>query len=227
MLVLVAHIPLIDRVVGHDRAMVLHRTVGEPALYLLLGHGFVLLIGYAMTARTNPIVEVGAMGNLPDMPLAFVGLGLLIVVVVTSAISVRRRFPYESWHVLHLLSYIAVLFALPHQLSEGGVLAAGSFQRMYRIALYVVALGAITVFRFDDPLVKSLRHDTRVAEVEVVGPDVISVHLTGRRLETLRSSGGQFFVWRFSTGKTGWHSHPISLSSVPTGRGIRVTVRAL
>jgi predicted ferric reductase len=226
MLVLAARIPLIDHAVGHDRAMALHRTLGKPALYLLLGHGLLILTGYAMTAKINPIAEVGALWALPDIPLAIIAMGLFITVVVTSLVAVRRKFPYEFWHVIHLLSYLAVAFAIPHQFSEGGVLAAG-FSRAYWIALYVVALGAILVFRFVVPTVRSVRHDIRVSAIEQVGPDVVSIHLTGRDLDALRSAGGQFFVWRFFTAGTWWHAHPISLSANPTNTSARITVRAL
>jgi ferredoxin-NADP reductase len=91
----------------------------------------------------------------------------------------------------------------------------------------VVALGSILIFRFISPLVKSLRHDIRVSGIEVVGPDVVSIHLSGHDLRALGSAGGQFFVWRFWTGKSWWHSHPISLSASPTTRSARITVRAL
>jgi predicted ferric reductase len=226
MLVLAARIPLIDSSVGHDRAMKLHRQLGKPGLYLLLGHGLILLVGYALTAKIDPIAEIAAIWALPDLPLAIIGLGLFILVVVTSLVAVRKRYPYEFWHVIHLLSYVAVAFAIPHQFSEGGVLAGG-FSRYYWIALYVVALGSILIFRFVSPLVKSLRHDIRVSGVEVVGPDVVSIHLSGRDLKSLGSVGGQFFVWRFWTGATWWHSHPISLSATPTNDSARITVRAL
>jgi len=226
MLVLAARIPLVDRAVGHDRAMKLHRRLGKPGLYLLLGHGLILLVGYALAAKVDVVSELGAIWALPDLPLAIIGLGLFIVVVVTSLVAVRRRFPYEFWHVIHLLSYVAVAFAIPHQFSEGGVLAGG-LSRYYWIALYVVALGSILVFRFISPLVKSLVHDIRVSGIEVVGPDVVSIHLAGRDLRALGSAGGQFFVWRFWTGATWWHSHPVSLSATPTDTAARITVRAL
>ena len=226
MLVLAARIPVIDRAVGHDRAMKLHRQLGKPGLYLLLAHGLLILIGYALAANANVFVEIASIWNLPDMPLAIIGLGLFITVVVTSLVAVRRKFPYEFWHVIHLLSYFAVAFAIPHQFSEGGVLAGG-FSRVYWIALYVVALGSIVVFRFIVPVVRSVRHDIRVEEVEVISPGVVSIHLAGRDLKALGSEGGQFFVWRFFTGTTWWHSHPISLSAQPTNTSARITVRAL
>jgi predicted ferric reductase len=226
MLVLAARIPLIDRSVGHDRAMRLHRQLGKPGLYLLLGHGLLILIGYALAAKTDAFTEIAAIWALPDLPLAIIGLGLFLAVVVTSLVAVRRRFPYEFWHVIHLLSYVAVAFAIPHQFSEGGVLAGG-FSRYYWIALYVVALGSILVFRFVLPVVRSVRSDIRVSGIEVVGPDVVSLHLTGRNLRNLGSAGGQFFVWRFWTGTTWWHAHPLSLSAQPTDDSARITVRAL
>ncbi|EAR24596.1 putative oxidoreductase [marine actinobacterium PHSC20C1] len=227
MLVLAARIPLIDAAIGHDRAIAVHRSLGKPALYLLLGHGALLLVGYGMATGINPIAEIGPMLALPDMPLAFIGLGLLIAVVISSLVAVRRRFSYEGWHLIHLLSYVAVAFALPHQLSVGGVLSDGTAQRIYWIALYVIALGAIVTFRMIEPIVSSLRHGLRVSAVTAIAPGVTTIQFSGRALRQLGTSGGQFFIWRFWTGRTWWHSHPLSLSAMPTDRSARITVRAL
>ena len=227
MIVLAARIPIIDRTVGHDRAIAVHRSLGKPALYLLLAHGALLLVGYGMSSGINPIAEIGPMLAIPDMLLAFIGLGLLIVVVITSLVAVRRKFSYEGWHIVHLLSYIAVLVAVPHQLSVGGILSVGSVERVYWIALYVLAFGSITTYRFAEPIISTIRHRMRVSRVENVAPGVVSIHFSGRNLRSLESAGGQFFVWRFWTGRTWWHSHPISLSSVPTEKSARITVREL
>lgn len=227
MLVLAARVPIIDRTIGHDRAVAVHRSLGKPALYLLLAHAVLLLIGYGLSSGINPIAEIGPMLALPDMPLAFIGIALLVAVVVTSLVAVRRKFSYEGWHLVHLLSYIAVAFALPHQLSVGGLLANGTGQRVYWIALYVLAFGAIAIFRFIEPAVSSLRHGIRVAAIVPVSPGVVSIHFRGRNLRSLGSTGGQFFIWRFWTGSTWWHSHPISLSAMPTDSTARITVRDL
>ncbi|MDF2443274.1 MAG: hypothetical protein JWR01_1477 [Subtercola sp.] len=161
------------------------------------------------------------------MVLAYLGLGLLVAVVVTSVVAVRRRFSYEAWHAIHLLSYVAVLTALPHQLSASGVLAEGTGQRVYWIGLYVLAFGAIAVFRFAVPIVRSARHGIRVAAVEQIAPGVVSIHLTGQDLDRLQTAGGQYAIWRFWTGSTWWHAHPISFSAVPTRTTARITVRDL
>jgi predicted ferric reductase len=226
MLVLAARVPYIDRTVGHDRAIAVHRQLGKPALYLLLAHGVLLLIGYGVATSANPLAWVVDMWQLPDLPLAFLGLGLLVAVVVTSVVAVRRRFSYEGWHLVHLLSYAAVAVAIPHQLSNGAVLAAGP-QRVYWIALYVLAFGSILVYRFVEPVVSSLRHGLRVDRVIEVAPGVVSIVLRGTGLDRLDATGGQFFIWRFWAPGMWWHSHPISLSAAPTASYARITVRDL
>jgi predicted ferric reductase len=227
MLVLAARVPLIDRTIGHDRAIAVHRSLGKPALYLLLGHGSLLLIGYGLEQGFSPFAELGPMLATPNMPLAFIALALMIVVVVTSLVAVRRRFSYEGWHIVHLLSYVAVAFAIPHQLTLGGVLANGTLPRVYWITLYVLAFGAIATYRVIEPIVSTFRHHIRVDRVETIADGVVSIHLSGRGLTGLGAAGGQFFVWRFWTGATWWHSHPVSLSSVPTDGTARITLRDL
>jgi predicted ferric reductase len=211
----------------HDRAIAIHRALGKPAFFLLVAHGLILLIGYGLSSGITPIAEIGPMLALPDMPLAIVGIGLMAVVIVSSLVAVRRRFSYETWHLIHLVSYAAVLASVPHQLSIGSVFLPVSFERVYWLALYVLAFGAILTHRLAEPLVSSLRHHLRVDHLQQEAPGVVSIHLSGRRLRSLESAGGQFFIWRFWTAGTWWHSHPISLSSVATDTELRITVRDL
>ena len=76
-------------------------------------------------------------------------------------------------------------------------------------------------------MVASLRHRLTVSGVTQIAPDVVSIRFRGRDLRALGSMGGQFFIWRFWTGSTWWHSHPISLSAMPTDTTARITVRDL
>lgn len=228
MIVLAARVPLVDRVFGTDRAIAVHRSLGKPVLYLILVHGLLITIGYGLSDRTSPIGEtVSLFTTVPDMPLAYLSLGLFVAVVVTSLVAVRRRLPYEAWHLIHLLSYAAVAVALPHQLSVGSVLTFGSWQRVYWIALYVLALGAIAVYRFLLPVLVTIQHRIRVIDVETIAPGVVSIHLAGRDLARLGVQGGQYGIWRFWTARTWWHAHPVSFSSVPGENRARITVRDL
>lgn len=227
MLLLAARIPFIDHAVGQDVAMGWHHRLGKPALYFLLAHGVLVTIGYAMSDASNVVAETIALWGTPDLMLAYAAMALFVVVVVSSIVAVRRKFPYEVWHGIHLLSYAAVLIALPHQLSTGAVLAEGTGQRAFWIALYVAAFGAIAWFRFLMPTIRSLRHGIHVESVETIAPGVVSIHLRGRDLDRLQTAGGQYAIWRFWARGVWWHAHPISFSAVPTRSSARITVRQL
>jgi ferredoxin-NADP reductase len=65
----------------------------------------------------------------------------------------------------------------------------------------------------------------RVAAVRREGPDVVSVYVTGRRLDELATAPGQFFRWRFLTRHLWWAANPYSLSAPPDGELLRITVK--
>jgi predicted ferric reductase len=229
MLVLAARVPIIDRTFGQDRAIAFHRRLGKPAFLLLLAHAALLIVGYAVVEPASPVAEaVVLLTASPALTAAFVSLALLLVVVVSSVVlAVRRRLAYEAWHAVHLLSYVAVLIAVPHQLTNGSVLALGTPERAYWAALYSLAFGAVALFRIVRPIVRSVRHGVRVAWVEPVGADAVSIHMTGTGLDRMRALGGQYATWRFWSWRTWWHAHPISFSAVPTAESARITVRTL
>ena len=77
------------------------------------------------------------------------------------------------------------------------------------------------------PIISTFRHRITVVGTETISPGVVSIHLRGENLRRLGSEGGQFLIWRFWTGKTWYHSHPISLSAMPSDSRARITVREL
>ena len=234
MLLLAARLPVIDGAVGHDRALEFHRKLGKPSLYLLLAHGILIATGYGMAEGLDPFSELVALWVLvPDMWLAIVSIGLFIAVVATSLVAVRRRFPYEFWYAVHLLTYAAVLTSIPHQFSVGGLFAEGTWQRWYWLAICIATGAALAHYRFLEPLVATARHRLTVSRVVTEGPGVVSIELSGRHLDELAGNGGRFFIWRFLSPGAWWHPHPFSLSGEPvlfdsSGRGtLRITVRNL
>jgi predicted ferric reductase len=228
MLLLAARIPLVDRTFGHDKVMALHGKLGKPVLYLILAHMALLLIGYGISEGLNPVAEAFSMiANLPDMLLAFIATGLMILVVVTSLVIVRRRLRYQFWYAVHLLSYAAVLAALPHQFSNGMLFADGTLARKYWLVLSVGTFAAIVIFRVILPTALTLKHRLVVSSVDILAPGVVTITMTGRKLNRLPARGGQFFNWRFWAPGLWWDSHPYSLSAGPDGRTLRITVRDL
>ena len=135
--------------------------------------------------------------------MATVGFALFVAVAVTSIRAARRRLSYETWYGIHLYAYLAIALAFLHQLAVGADFVDDPLARGFWIALYVVAFGLVLTFRVGHPIVLSLRHDLRVANVVEEAPGVVSIYVTGRDLERLPVASGQYFLWRFLTGTAG------------------------
>lgn len=224
MLLLAARVPAIERVFGQDRAIALHSKLGKPVFYLLVTHGLLLMVGAAMQAGIDLVASTAGFLADSNYLLATIGLGLFAVVAVSSFVAVKRRLQFEVWHAIHIVSYIAVGVALPHQFVSGGVFGSGP-SLWYWASLYVATGLCLVVWRFALPWIRSARHDLRVARVERLGPDVVSVVVNGRQIQRLAAEGGQYLHWRFWAPGLWWQSHPYSLSSAPTGSEMRITVR--
>jgi len=229
-LVLLARIPWLERLIGFDRLMVWHRRNGHACLDLVLAHVVLIVWGYALMDKISLPKEISTMlggGIYPGMITATVGTALLIAVVVSSVVIVRRRLRYEAWHAVHLLAYAGIALAWFHQIPTGNELVYDHVAADYWRALYVATLALIVGFRFVAPLATSLRQGLRVVDVVEESPGVVSVRISGRRLDRLGARAGQFFLWRFLDRKRWWSSHPFSLSEAPDGRSMRITVKAL
>jgi len=66
-----------------------------------------------------------------------------------------------------------------------------------------------------------------VASIAEEAPGVYSIICTGRHLDRLGVSGGQFFQWRFLARGMWWQAHPFSISALPRPPFLRLTVKAL
>ena len=224
-LLLSSRIPFVDKAVGHDRALTRHGDLGQWVLILVLAHGVLLLISYALSDRVGLGTEFALLWGGRDYLLAVLAGGLLTIVALSSIVmALRRRLPQELWHVIHLSTYIAVIASIPHQFSMAIVVNHG-FARGYWIGMYAVTAFCLLAFRFLLPLFTSLEHQLTVATVERLSADAVAITMTGKHLDRLEADGGQFFYWRFISPRLWWHQHPFSLSTAPDGETLRITVR--
>jgi predicted ferric reductase len=228
MLILAARIPIIDRTFGHDKALALHRKLGKPVFYLIVAHMGLLLVGYGIQEGINPVAEIFSMiQNGQDILKSYVGLLLMAIVIVSSLVIVRKKLPYEFWFVIHLLSYASVLFALPHQFTNGQLFAEGTWARPYWMALYIGTFASSVIFRVIYPVARTLKHRLRVSDIRMETEDVITLTMSGRNLDKLPAKGGQFMNWRFWQPNMILKAHPFSFSAAPDGKTLRITIRNL
>jgi predicted ferric reductase len=227
-LLLMSRSPWLDQLFGMDRLAAAHRWVGFGAVWLVGAHGVLTTLGYAMGDGSSPLHETWVLlTTYPYVLMATAGMVCFVAVAVSSVRAARRRLSYEMWYGIHLYAYLAVALAFAHQLAVGTDFSADPVARAYWMALYAVVMGLLVVFRVGQPLVLSLRHQLRVANVVREAPGVVSIYVTGRDLDQLAVRAGQYFQWRFLARDGWWRAHPFSLSAAPNGAYLRLTVKRL
>ena len=223
---LASRAPWIDRVIGHDRAIARHATLGKYAILLMFSH-----VGLIVTATSRELSQ--------GMVQAFLGLssgnlwiaaveiaaGLFVLVLVTSLFGAFRSWHYETWHTIHRVVYVAIAFAVPHQFLDGETFRRGGLAWLFWFTFYAVAFGSFVAFRMVRPLVLTANHRARVASVATEADGSTTVVIRGRGLRGLGAKPGQFLLWRFYTTRLFWQKHPYSLSSAPHGDQVRITVK--
>jgi ferredoxin-NADP reductase/DMSO/TMAO reductase YedYZ heme-binding membrane subunit len=226
MLLLVSRVPWIEREVGHDRLVLLHRRTAPYALVLIGIHVLATSMGLAQAGESSLLGAFWSTVTTTQwMVPATVAFVLMVALGVASYRRVRSRMAYETWWVAHLYFYLAVALAFGHQIAVGSMFVEHPEQRWFWIGLYVAVGGLLLGSRVVLPALRSARHDLRVAAVVPETTDTVSVYLTGRDLDLLGARGGQFFQWRFVTRDWWWQAHPFSLSAPPNGQQLRITVR--
>lgn len=225
---LMSRIGWLEQAIGFDRLAVWHRWGGFASVVLLSIHAVSITLGYAASGGQSVPIQLGDfVRHYPDVLMSIVGLALFFGVAITSMRALRRRLSREAWYTMHLYVYVAIALSFAHQLSVGTDFSRDAVARAWWVALYAATAAAILAWRVGRPLWFNARHQLRIHSVTPEADGIVSVYLTGRRLDALRAEAGQFFLWRFLTGN-GWaKAHPFSLSAAPNARYVRITVKDL
>lgn len=225
LLALMARVPLLDHNVGTDRLARWHAMGGRYTVCLAVAHTLLIIWGYAVTAHTNVVSETASLvTTYVDVLMATIAVLLLVGVGIVSARAARRRLSYETWHFVHLYTYLAIALAFSHQFATG----ADFLDRRVRVlwsVMYLAVAVALLWYRVITPVVGACRHRLRVVEVRREGRDIVSIYVTGRHVDELRAVSGQFFRWRFLTRELWWAANPYSLSAAPAAGLLRITVK--
>lgn len=227
-LLLVARIPWIERAAGQERLVRWHRLLGPWPITLLVAHAVLITIGYAAAAAGGVFPMAWQLVTAyPNVLAATVALGLLVAAGFSSWRVARRRIRHETWWAIHLYIYLAAALALAHQLTAGAAFVSSPVARVWWMGMWLGTAGVVLAFRVALPIWRSIRHGLRVVEVREEAPGTVSVVMRGRGLHRLRVRGGQYLNWRFFRRGHLWQAHPYSLSAMPRGKYVRITVKAL
>jgi predicted ferric reductase len=226
-LLLIARLPWLDRRIGMDRLTSWHRWTGFTLFWLVLLHPSFILLGYASEYGSSPLTEFNNLKSQVPVLLGMLAAGIVLLAAGLSVRAARRRLSYEAWHTIHLFLYVAIVFALIHQLFELSTFTSSPLAEAYWWALWVFALGSLLVNRVVQPLWRNARHQFRVAAVVPESDNVVSIYVTGKDMDKLPARAGQFMIWRFLGHGRWWEANPFSLSAAPDGRTLRLTAKAV
>ena len=229
MLLLISRLPWLEGVLGQDRLVRWHRRLGPWPIVLLGAHAVLITVGYAQQSSIGPWHELGILlTSYPDVLMATVAFGLLVMAGVASFRAARARMRYETWWAVHLYTYLALALAFSHQLADGVSFVGHPLARVFWVVIWASTAGVVLVYRVAHPLVA---HGVPPApRGRGAGPRAPGSSLSsapGRHLERLPVVGGQFLQWRFLRPSLWWQAHPYSISALPRPPYLRVTVKTL
>lgn len=225
-LLFMARLPWLEHAFGLERMAVLHKWNGYLAIGLLIGHAVFQTLGYQLGDGKDVASQLADfVTSYQGLLAAIVALGLFVAVVVLSITVARRHLAYETWYFIHLYAYLAVALAFSHQLATGVDFAGNPAFVWYWCALYVLVGASLIFYRALGPLASYSRYRFHVQRIEKEARGVFSVYITGRNLDQFPAEAGQFAIWRFMDRKRWWQAHPFSISAIPDGRRLRITVK--
>ncbi|WP_084075651.1 ferric reductase-like transmembrane domain-containing protein [Demequina sp. NBRC 110052] len=226
-LLLASRAPWIDRVIGHDKAITLHTEYGVTSVVVMLLHIGAVTVADAHVAGDNPASQLLAYWSYDwFLAWALVSLAATAIVLVTSFASARARLPYHRWHAIHLLSYVSIALAVPHQFLQGETFRGMGAAWWFWFALWVGSGSAFLFWRVVKPVVVNRRHRLTVSALRRESDGSITVTLAGRAVRSLGAQSGQFIGIAFGRLAFAREMHPYSLSAAP-GDTLRVTVKPL
>jgi predicted ferric reductase len=226
MVLMMSRTPLLEHNIGADRMSRWHGMLGRWTLSLIVVHAIAATLAWAEARRLSIPVSAGQVLEMPGLVAATISTALLLIVGAASAAAARRKLSYETWHTIHLLTYVAIALAFAHELAGPDLAGHPPIQIAWSL-LYTLSFALLIRYRVVAPLLHAARHRLRVAAIVREGDDVASIVIAGVDLNDLNAQSGQFFRWRFLTPQTWRSAHPFSLSAAPADGWLRLTVKAV
>jgi len=216
----------LEPIFGLDRLAVFHRRNGVATLLLVLLHPTLIVTGYSLLNGIGPIEQYLAFYGSSVLVLANIAVVLMILTVGASIYIVRKHLKFETWYLVHLANYLAVILFAWHQFMSGSDLLGNNLLRYYWFGIYIFAGLNILVWRWIKPFAQSAYFDFKVEKIQAETPTTTNVYITGKNMGQFKSKGGQFVMVRFLTKGLAGQEHPFSMSMLPNQNQIRLTIKA-
>lgn len=223
---LMGRTPWVEPAFGLENIAKLHRLNGYAVVSFLALHITLVTTAYAGLSNTGLIAQfLTLVLTFDSVWLALIGAILFFTIVFTSVYIVRRHLRYEAWYWVHLMVYAAVILAFFHQTRVGSSFADHPGFVLYWYALYLFVGLNVLIGRFVIPVLNLWRFHFTIDELVHETPHATSIYIRGRGLERFHALPGQFVIIWIPQAKFWLEEHPFSLSALPAGDRLRITVK--
>ena len=226
-LLLIGRVKWIERSYGFDKLSYAHRLSAFLTIFFVFAHGFFVIFGYAIGGQISFLNQTLNFIKYWELLPAIVSVFIFTFVFVSSLVIVFKKLKYETWYLLHLFSYLAILLAFEHQMEIGGDFYKNTVFQAYWALLYTFTFINLFFYRFFLPAYSFYKHQFEISKIETELNGTISIYISGKNLENFKYTAGQFAIWRFLDKKRFLQAHPFSFSSSPQDKLLRITIKNL
>ncbi len=223
---LMGRILWIERAFGLDRLSSFHRVNGYLAITLIVLHP--IFITFHHMAEDHVGYIKGYLSIFSEHPYtiwALIAELLFIAVAFSSMYIARKHLKFETWYYVHLMVYAAIILVPFHQFVNGATFAGSTFATYIWLGLYAFVVLNLVIFRFGLVVFNSFKYQFEVSRLVTETPTVTSIYIKARGLNRFRITPGQFVLVRFLAPHFFWQEHPFTVSLVPHGNELRLSIR--
>lgn len=206
-----SRIKWIEKGIGLDGLITLHKTFGLILFLVPLGHPVLLLLSERLQGYSTPMSFLKLLG-LVALLLIWVGASSALLYGKTSM-------KYETWKRVHKVGYAVFPLAFFHSTLMGSTLQKGPMKIFWFILalIYVLILAGNIRRRF-----VLRRHPFTVTEVSRETNDVWTLRFGGDHRDY---APGQFMMLQLVKNGKVSEPHPFTIASPPTRKGLAVCVK--
>lgn len=211
--VLISRIRFIEKGIGLGRLIGMHKPLGVLILSAVTLHPLLILVSERIQGYSTPIGFV-----------KIVGVIALLTIWVTAGSALifgRINLRYESWKRIHRAGYIILPLAFFHSLFLGSTLQHG-FLRGFWVVLGLCYAAVLAARIHKHYAVK--RYPLSVSHIKQETHDTCSLDIEGDHPDY---APGQFMLLRLNIDGIVSASHPFTISSSPTRKGLSICVKSV
>jgi predicted ferric reductase len=212
--VLSSRIKWLERGLGMDKILGIHKTTGVV--------GFAFMLSHPVLHASSDILAQGYVTLKWPMIFGVITVLLAILTVGSALLYGNLHLKYGTWKQVHWFNFIILPVIFTHSLLLGTDLGNQPPLRFFWYflgALYLVLLGFIIWER-----VQTRRHLLQVTDVVQETPDTWSLHFKAGNAD---HKPGQFLLLSLLHNGRRTEPHPFTISSSPTGGDLAVSVKAV